>query len=124
MSSQDAIFYLWDTWFATWFIAALWSDRPTSWLDFGSQALHWIITLIGIYLLLVVYTNQQTRVWNVGEQLGWVLLGLSATGLGFCWWARLYLGRLWSASVTRKTGHRIVDTGPYGIVRHPIYTGL
>ena len=24
----------------------------------------------------------------------------------------------------RKEDHRIVDTGPYSIVRHPIYTGL
>ena len=26
--------------------------------------------------------------------------------------------------ITRKEDHRIVDTGPYGIVRHPIYTGV
>jgi protein-S-isoprenylcysteine O-methyltransferase Ste14 len=26
--------------------------------------------------------------------------------------------------VTRKEGHRVVDTGPYAIVRHPIYTGV
>ncbi len=45
-------------------------------------------------------------------------------GFAFCWWARLHLGRLWSASVTIKPDHRIVDTGPYGLVRHPIYTGL
>jgi protein-S-isoprenylcysteine O-methyltransferase Ste14 len=124
MSSQLWIFYLWDAWFASWFIAALWSDRPTGWPDIGSQALHWIITLIGIYLLLVVYTNQHTRVWNVGEALGWALFGLTAIGLAFCWWARLHLGRLWSGSVSRKANHRIVDTGPYAIVRHPIYTGL
>ena len=24
----------------------------------------------------------------------------------------------------RKEGHRVIDTGPYGLVRHPIYTGL
>ena len=23
-----------------------------------------------------------------------------------------------------KEGHRVIDTGPYGLVRHPIYTGL
>ena len=45
-------------------------------------------------------------------------------GLGFTWWARIHLGRLWSSSVTRKAVHRVVDTGPYGIVRHPIYTGI
>jgi protein-S-isoprenylcysteine O-methyltransferase Ste14 len=45
-------------------------------------------------------------------------------GLLFTWWARLHLGRLWSGSITRKEGHRVIDTGPYGLVRHPIYTGL
>ncbi len=49
---------------------------------------------------------------------------LCAAGFGFAWWARIHLGQLWSAFVTRKADHRIVDTGPYGIVRHPIYTGI
>jgi protein-S-isoprenylcysteine O-methyltransferase Ste14 len=31
---------------------------------------------------------------------------------------------LWSSQVTRKQDHRIIDTGPYALVRHPIYTGL
>jgi protein-S-isoprenylcysteine O-methyltransferase Ste14 len=26
--------------------------------------------------------------------------------------------------VQRKADHRVVDTGPYAIVRHPIYTGV
>ncbi len=26
--------------------------------------------------------------------------------------------------MTKKSDHRIIDTGPYGIVRHPIYTGI
>ena len=36
----------------------------------------------------------------------------------------MHLGRLWSGTVTAKAGHHVVDTGPYGLVRHPIYTGL
>jgi protein-S-isoprenylcysteine O-methyltransferase Ste14 len=42
----------------------------------------------------------------------------------FAWWARLHLGTLWSGDVTRKADHLIVDTGPYRLVRHPIYTGI
>ena len=34
------------------------------------------------------------------------------------------MGKLWSAFVTRKDEHRVIETGPYGIVRHPIYTGV
>ena len=45
-------------------------------------------------------------------------------GISFTWWGRLHLGKFWSNTITHKEDHRVVDTGPYGIVRHPIYTGL
>jgi protein-S-isoprenylcysteine O-methyltransferase Ste14 len=45
-------------------------------------------------------------------------------GLALTWWARIQLGRLWSSAITRKDEHRLVDTGPYALVRHPIYTGI
>lgn len=38
-------------------------------------------------------------------------------------WARRTLGRNWSGRVTIKEDHELVTTGPYGLVRHPIYTG-
>jgi protein-S-isoprenylcysteine O-methyltransferase Ste14 len=49
---------------------------------------------------------------------------VTLAGILFTWWARLHIGRLWSGSITRKADHYIVDTGPYALVRHPIYTGL
>jgi protein-S-isoprenylcysteine O-methyltransferase Ste14 len=45
-------------------------------------------------------------------------------GLAFAVWARLYLGRNWSGTVTVKDDHTLICSGPYAIVRHPIYTGL
>ena len=45
-------------------------------------------------------------------------------GLLLTWWARIYLGPLWSSVITRKKDHKIIDTGPYALMRHPIYTGL
>jgi protein-S-isoprenylcysteine O-methyltransferase Ste14 len=62
--------------------------------------------------------------WRTPVALGWVMAAIVFGGLLFTWWARIHLGRLWSSSVTRKTDHRVIDTGPYGIVRHPIYTGI
>ena len=44
--------------------------------------------------------------------------------ISFTWWARIHLGRFWSNAITHKEGHQVIDTGPYGLVRHPIYTGL
>jgi len=50
-------------------------------------------------------------------------LALTLAGIVFAAWARLTLGRNWSAVVTIKEGHSIVRSGPYAIVRHPIYSG-
>jgi protein-S-isoprenylcysteine O-methyltransferase Ste14 len=52
---------------------------------------------------------------------GWVL---TALGMLFSIWARVSLGRNWSASVVLKHGQELISTGPYALVRHPIYTGL
>jgi protein-S-isoprenylcysteine O-methyltransferase Ste14 len=54
----------------------------------------------------------------------WTGAAVNVMGLGFTVWARLYLGSNWSRSVTIKQGHELITGGPYGLVRHPIYTGL
>ena len=55
-----------------------------------------------------------------------IYLGTAFTiiGVAFAIWARQHLGMYWSATVTLKEDHRLVRSGPYGISRHPIYTGL
>ena len=86
-----------------------------------------VIDHCGFVLLFAVRTNRYhgpLRLWTLPISAGWAMVLLCAMGFGFAWWARLHLGQLWSAFVTRKADHRIVDTGPYGIVRHPIYTGI
>lgn len=50
-------------------------------------------------------------------------IALTAAGAAFAIAARLWLGRNWSASATFKEGHELVRSGPYRLVRHPIYTG-
>ena len=64
------------------------------------------------------------RLWHVGWVGGWLCAVLVGVGVAVAWWARLHLGRMWSARITRKTDHKVVDSGPYALVRHPIYTGL
>jgi protein-S-isoprenylcysteine O-methyltransferase Ste14 len=81
---------------------------------------------IGTFLMLVPAHGYEgaLRLWHVGWSGAWLCVVLVALGIIFAWWARLYLGRLWSSNITRKTDHRVVDSGPYAIVRHPIYSGL
>jgi protein-S-isoprenylcysteine O-methyltransferase Ste14 len=59
-----------------------------------------------------------------GESEGIVAMLLCVAGLVFAVWARVTLGRNWSGSVTLKVDHELVQSGPYALVRHPIYTGI
>src|SRR5262249_24181362 len=79
--------------------------------------------VVGFGLLLVPGAKAPPA-WPVPDVAGTGLLALEAAAFAFAWWARIHLGRLWSAAITLREGHRIVDSGPYGRVRHPIYTGL
>jgi protein-S-isoprenylcysteine O-methyltransferase Ste14 len=51
-------------------------------------------------------------------------LGLFALGLAFAIWARLHIGRNWGTPMTQKDDPELVTTGPYRLVRHPIYSGI
>ncbi len=58
-------------------------------------------------------------------RFGAVGVALALAGIAFAIWARLVLGANWSGLVMRvKEGQELVQTGPYAIVRHPIYAGL
>jgi protein-S-isoprenylcysteine O-methyltransferase Ste14 len=51
-------------------------------------------------------------------------LGVDAMGLFLAIWARRQLGRNWSGEITIKVDHQLIRSGPYRMLRHPIYTGL
>lgn len=61
----------------------------------------------------------------VPSTLAYAFFGLSLTiaGFAFAIWGRVHLGRNWSGTVTIKKDHELIQTGPYALVRHPIYTG-
>jgi protein-S-isoprenylcysteine O-methyltransferase Ste14 len=47
-----------------------------------------------------------------------------AIGLGFAIWARVHIGRNWGTPMSRKDDPELVASGPYHLVRHPIYSGI
>lgn len=51
-------------------------------------------------------------------------LVLFVLGLGFAIWARLHIGRNWGTPMTQKEDPELVTSGPYRLVRHPIYSGI
>jgi protein-S-isoprenylcysteine O-methyltransferase Ste14 len=51
-------------------------------------------------------------------------LGVFGAGLALRGWAVHELGRFFKFTVVVQAEHRVVDTGPYRLIRHPSYTGL
>ena len=58
------------------------------------------------------------------HRITWAGIGLTSLGVALAIWARYCLGQFWSARVTLKEDHRLIRSGPYRYVRHPIYTGM
>jgi protein-S-isoprenylcysteine O-methyltransferase Ste14 len=47
---------------------------------------------------------------------------LTAAAIAGTFYCRHYLGRFWAAETQLLAEHHVVDRGPYGVVRHPIFT--
>ena len=61
---------------------------------------------------------------NRDPWLAAVGLVLFACGLAFAVWARVHIGRNWGTPMTQKKEPELVTSGPYHLVRHPIYSGI
>jgi protein-S-isoprenylcysteine O-methyltransferase Ste14 len=125
LSQYLAFGLLWLAWLVSWGIAAFWADRAEKRPPLRDELLYRVLLVISA--ILVFWPAGHRRIgllWFTPPPFGWTLLVIAVLGIAFAWWARVSLGRLWSGNVTRKAGHHVVDTGPYGLVRHPIYTGL
>lgn len=120
MQPLAAIGLTWFAWIVSWALAAIWVNRTVGKAPGRAEVQSRVTVAAGAALLFWGYKDSP----GTTNTVGWLLLAVVISGLVFAWWARLHLGRLWSGRVTRKEGHRVVDTGPYALVRHPIYTGV
>lgn len=80
------------------------------------------IALLALKSVPLPFLN--VRFLPVNDLWFWVGAAITAIGLLFSVWARHHLGDNWSQAVTVKAGHELIQSGPYALVRHPIYTGL
>jgi len=127
MNPASVIGILWIAWFVSWWAAAGWSNRTVKRPALGRELPYRLIVIVGIILLAGLYPHRfysEIVLWRTGYTLGWAMVALALAGFLFMWWARIFLGKLWSAGVRIKADHRVIDSGPYSLVRHPIYTGI
>ena len=127
-------------WFYEWFFPAVWvifllywqikavNTKSTQRLEpASSRLLRVFIFLIAIVLLMTTRIPLPwlyLQLWPTGLWPFWLGAIVMIAGLLFAVWARQHLGSNWSRSVTIKQSHDLITTGPYAVVRHPIYTGI
>lgn len=116
----------WIVFAASWILAAFWSSPVETRIGMRQELVYRAVLLAGALILGIPSHHYEgaLRLWRVTLDQAWWCAAVIALGFAFAWWARIYLGELWSAQVTAKANHRVVDTGPYEVVRHPIYTGI
>jgi protein-S-isoprenylcysteine O-methyltransferase Ste14 len=95
-------------------------------LDRG-EVLFLILTFASAYLLplLTMFTTWlDFAALYLPDFLGWLGVLFYAAALALLWRAHRDLGSNWSNSVILWEGQRLVTTGIYARLRHPIYTAM
>ena len=118
---------LWLAWLALWAAWSVGTKRTVRRESRASRLAYHVPLLAGAVLLALPRPGAGwlgTRLLPRSASWFWVGTALVAAGLGFAVAARAHLGRNWSGIVTLKQGHELIRTGPYRLVRHPIYTGM
>ena len=121
-----AVAVCWGAFALTWLSGAIYNSsrgpaRSTR-SRFGS------VMVVGFVVVWLIAHAVPTSDWNdlsvhtIGVRL--VGLAILVGSTAFTLWARFTLGTMWSSDPTVKQGHELRTDGPYGVTRHPIYTGM
>lgn len=119
--------WLWIAWLIVWLAWAFQSKQTREKETVLSRFSYALPVWLAAYLLF--WARTLPGWWNAPivanrPWFGWLAVVITALGFALAIWARAYLGSNWSGSVTIKVGHELIRTGPYRLVRHPIYTGI
>jgi len=115
---------LWIGFVVYWSVAAKNASTAKTGETRESRKVHEILLVLSFVLLAIPFPGLAGRI--LPPAIGFTILGLviQVASLALAVWARRHLGRNWSGAVTVTVDHQLVRSGPYGLVRHPIYTAM
>lgn len=109
----------WLVFWVGWLGAALTAKRSTDRRCFmGPRG----VAAIAVLILIRGLHGDSIDVHSLA--VGLVGAVLFAAGIALALWARVILGRNWGMPMTQRAEPELVTAGPYGVVRHPIYSGI
>lgn len=127
MTIEKAVEGIWISVGLLWVVSAVIAKHAKQLQSRKSRRVQVALTLAGFFFMFSRMSEFGILAWRfVPRTLAVEETGLLLTALGclFAIWARVTIGRNWSASVATKRDHRLITSGPYAVVRHPIYSGL
>jgi protein-S-isoprenylcysteine O-methyltransferase Ste14 len=124
--SKYVIPVLFLAWAIYWLLSASKVKATTREESIASRAAHLVPMMVAVLLIVPLrlplgFLND--RMFPGGPATHWIAAAVVAAGLAFTVWARVHLGKNWSGTVTVKSDHELIRSGPYRFVRHPIYSG-
>lgn len=120
---------LWVVMLAYWAIAALFTKRTVD-RSLGASGLLMRLGIgaAAVAAFMLVRHSSELRVLQLGElhSIPMAIAGslISAAGAALAFTARAVIGRNWGTPGSRKADAELVTSGPYSLVRHPIYGGI
>jgi protein-S-isoprenylcysteine O-methyltransferase Ste14 len=117
----------WGVVFVVWIAGGVYGARRAPGQRQGpGRDVYWRIgAIVGAAILFHIGRHELHRATDHALWIELPGLVLLVASTAFTLWARVALGRMWSATPNMlRAGHELRTDGPYGITRHPIYTGL
>ncbi len=111
----------WVVFWVYWLAASLGVKAGrTRWTGFAGVR----VGLVLVVLLLLRVRAFKGHLTAVSPLLQGIGLVVFVVGLALAVWARLSLGRNWGTPMSQKEDPELVTSGPYRMIRHPIYSGI
>lgn len=113
-------------------IGVVWAVFWVSWIAVGFTAKRSVRAVVDVrprLLIVVAIVVLRVAVHPHGLVVHSIVMQVIGTalfvaGLAFAIWARVHIGRNWGMPMTEKKDGELVTSGPYRLVRNPIYSGV
>lgn len=122
MRAVELVFAVgWAAFWVYWLVAAFSMKRGR--VAWGPEARIRVVLIVVVIVAvrLGAFRGHGVHTDPVREGIGLVLF---VAGLAFAIWARLNIRRNWGTPMMQKDEPELVTSGPYRLVRHPIYSGV
>lgn len=132
LKAPSIVGWLWAGFVICWLVLAQFNKKASK--RSPAETVWWLraVLLVVVLGVLLLRHDLGRRLVSIrhflparpGIAAQWLGVGLCVIGFGIAVWARMHLGRNWGMPMSLRQGHELVTSGPYALVRHPIYTGI